>query len=85
MKTVTAAEANRHFSRLLGEVRRGETVIVTSHGTPVAKIVPAETADEATRREAARRELFERLRSQPALNLGKMSRDEMHDDQDDYA
>jgi prevent-host-death family protein len=41
MKTVSAAEANRQFSRILREVRAGETVLVTSRGEPVAKIVPA--------------------------------------------
>jgi prevent-host-death family protein len=54
MKTVTAAEANRRFSKILREVRAGETVLVTSHGEPVATIAPANTAGAArTRRSAA--------------------------------
>eukprot|EP01037_Dinobryon_pediforme_P022129 gene22129-23184_t len=40
MKTVSAAEANRQFSKLLREVAAGETIEITSHGQPVAKISP---------------------------------------------
>ena len=37
-EVVTAAEANRNFSRLLKGVREGRTYLVTSHGAPVAKL-----------------------------------------------
>ena len=78
MKYFTAAEANRQFSRILREVRGGETVIVTSHGQAVAKIVPA-GGDGVDREEAIAR-LFARLDAQPVLNLPRISRGEMHDD-----
>jgi prevent-host-death family protein len=78
MKYVSAAEANRQFSKILREVRDGETVVVTSHGEPVAKIVPAER-DTAEREEAMAR-LLAHLDAQPVLNLPRISRDEMHDD-----
>jgi prevent-host-death family protein len=38
MKTISAGEANRHFSSALREVINGETVIVTSCGKPVVTI-----------------------------------------------
>jgi prevent-host-death family protein len=78
---VTAAEANRSFSRLLRGVRAGHSYLVTSHGQPVARLVPADQHDEVTRRMriAARRALFERLAKQPALNLGPWSRDEAYE------
>ncbi|MDP3895974.1 MAG: type II toxin-antitoxin system prevent-host-death family antitoxin [Mesorhizobium sp.] len=76
-KTVTAAEANRDFSKLLRSVRDGESFIVTSHGTPVAKLVPIE--DDLARRELAKQRVLERLRNQPALNLPKATRDEMNE------
>lgn len=87
MKTITASEANRNFSKLLGEVERGETVTITSHGTPVARMVPAndEAAEETKRMDAARDRLLARLRSQPARNLGSWTRDELYDDADDFA
>lgn len=78
MKTVSAAEANRHFSKILREVREGETVVVTSRGEPVARIVP--TGNEVPDRSEALKRLFARLDSQPALNLPRIRRDELHDD-----
>ncbi len=79
MRTVSAAEANRQFSKLLRAVREGETVLVTSRGEPVATIAPADR--ETARREAAKEALLERLRSQPAQNLGiTWTRDELYDD-----
>ncbi len=39
-KAVSAADANRRFSELLRTVKKGRSVIVTSHGKPVAKITP---------------------------------------------
>jgi prevent-host-death family protein len=78
MKFFSAAEANRQFSKILRDVRQGETVIVTSHGEPVAKIVPA-GRDLADREEALAR-LLARLDAQPVLDLPRIGRDEMHDD-----
>ena len=41
MKTVGAYEAKTHLSRLLEEVERGETIVITKHGSPVAMLTPA--------------------------------------------
>lgn len=76
-ETISAAEANRQFSKILRAVEAGESFTVTSHGRPVARIVPA--ADERARRSAALGALLERLRQQPPLNLPKMTRDEIYD------
>ena len=77
MKTVSAADANRHFSKLLREVGAGETVVVTSRGKPVAVIQPP--TPEADRKAAWERQMA-RLRSQPAMGLPRISRDELYDD-----
>jgi len=42
--TVNVHEAKTHFSKLLERVRLGEEVIVAKAGTPVARLVPVETA-----------------------------------------
>jgi prevent-host-death family protein len=47
MREVQASEAKVHLLRLLDAVERGETVIITRHGKPIARIVP-----EADRRQA---------------------------------
>ena len=80
MRSVSAAEANRSFSKLLGAVRGGETVIVTSHGRPVAKLVPYTNEVERERREEAWREIQERWATQPAMNLGPFRREDAYDD-----
>ncbi len=47
MRHIQASEAKTHFPQLLDEVERGETVIITRHGRPIARLVP-----EAERRQA---------------------------------
>ena len=79
MKTVSAAEANRHFSKILRDVRAGETVIVTSRGEPVAEIRCRPRARSPTAPRRCRR-LLARLDAQPALNLPRIRRDELYDD-----
>lgn len=76
-KIISAAEANRRFSRLLRSVREGESYIVTSHGRPVAKIVPVR--DDAVRKRA-RELLLARLRTQPAIDSGPWTREELYED-----
>ena len=49
MREVGAVEAKTHLSALLDEVARGETIIITRRGRPVARL----TAPEAPDREAA--------------------------------
>jgi prevent-host-death family protein len=39
-REVQASEAKTHLPRLLGDVERGETIIITRHGRPIAQIVP---------------------------------------------
>jgi prevent-host-death family protein len=42
MKQVQASAAKTHFAELLDEVERGETVVITRHGKPIARLVPDE-------------------------------------------
>ncbi len=76
-RPVSAADANRSFSQILREVRDGASYVVTAHGKPVARIVPFKQASEA--RLAARDALLKRVKSQPALNLGPWTRDELYE------
>jgi prevent-host-death family protein len=45
MREVQASEAKAHLPSLLDAVERGETIVITRHGKPIARIVP-----EAARR-----------------------------------
>lgn len=40
MKTVGAYDAKTHLARLLDEVSAGESITITKHGVPVARLVP---------------------------------------------
>lgn len=40
MNNVSAYDAKTHFSSLLERAGDGETVVITKHGRPVAKLVP---------------------------------------------
>ena len=51
MKSASVSEAKNGLSALLDEVRRGETVLITNHGRPVARIESYHTK-EATAEEA---------------------------------
>jgi prevent-host-death family protein len=42
MKTIAASEAETRFGALLQDVEKGETVIVTRDGQPVARVSPVE-------------------------------------------
>ncbi|MDP9356903.1 MAG: type II toxin-antitoxin system prevent-host-death family antitoxin [Chloroflexota bacterium] len=47
MRTIGAYEAKTHLPRLLDEVAAGETITITKHGVPVAKLVPPDGAKPA--------------------------------------
>ena len=40
MREVQAANAKTHLAQLLDAVERGETIIITRHGRPVARLIP---------------------------------------------
>ncbi|MBS0555860.1 MAG: type II toxin-antitoxin system prevent-host-death family antitoxin [Proteobacteria bacterium] len=80
-ETISAADANRHFSKILRGVREdGTSYVVTAHGKPVAKIVPIAEGQDRALREAAWKKMLERWATQPALNIGRWTRDELYDD-----
>ena len=76
MEIVTATEASRRFSQLLCRVREGCSYVVTHHGRPVARIVPASRQDRTTA--SGRAILLDRLRAQPAIDIGRWTREELY-------
>ena len=80
--SVPAAEANRSFSELLRRVQNGESVSVTRHGRPVARIVPAEDqADAAARRQRQTKSAayLKRAAARSVTDIGPWSRDELYE------
>lgn len=52
MQSIGAFEAKTHFSALLQQVEKGEQIIITKHGHPVAKLVPATVIESGQIRRA---------------------------------
>ena len=40
MREVQASDAKTHLPQLLDEVERGETLVITRHGRPIARLTP---------------------------------------------
>jgi len=78
MKTISASDANRHFSSLLRDVATGEVITVLSRGKPVATIAPARPG--GSEREAVKRNLLARLRQQKPSGARNWTRDELYED-----
>jgi len=78
-EAVSAADANRKFSLILRRVRAGNSYVVTSHGRPVARIVPADKHEGVAL--SARAALLSRLERQPVVLAGRWSRDELYEDE----
>lgn len=57
MQTIQASEAKTHFLRILDEVERGKSVIITRHGKRIARIQPERDFDAERAKQA-----FERIR-----------------------
>lgn len=76
---ISAAEANRHFSQILRRVREdGVSYVVTSHGKPVARVVPYVEDAVDPRRAAACKALLTHLRTLPTFPVEPWTRDELH-------
>lgn len=76
-KAISAANANRKFSQLLRDVREGQTYVVTSHGKPVARIVPIRQGARGVG--SARARLLSRLESEHVVKIGRWNREELYD------
>jgi prevent-host-death family protein len=81
MKAVTAREANQGFSDLLSQVERGDEVLITKHGKPVAVIAPYRAPEITAERESAIAHAMALMeQGLPWPNDFRMpSRDEMHE------
>jgi prevent-host-death family protein len=78
-RAVSAADANRRFSELLRKVKAGQTFVVTSHGRPVARLVPIDPRDRTAG--VARRILLDRLRKESLATIGTWTREELYEDE----
>jgi prevent-host-death family protein len=75
---VSATQANRNFSRILRHVQDGHSYVVTSHGRPVARLIPVNQHGKVP--SAARDILLSRLEQQPLIRVGRWTRAELYVD-----
>lgn len=76
-EVISAADANRRFSLLLRGIREGRRYVVTSHGKPVARLIPAGKHEDVAA--GARSALLSRLERQSVVHVGRWTRDELYE------
>ncbi len=83
MRSTTVRDANQNFSKLIAEVERGETVLITKNGRTVAELRPR--ADDP-RQDPEWRSAYERMvklmADTPAtgFRVGKITEDDKYGD-----
>ena len=86
MKRVSAREANQNFSRLLSEVERGETIVITKNGTTIAELRPkAHDKRDDPEWRAAYERMIEMMRATPdtGYRVGVITEDDKYGDAPD--
>ncbi len=80
MRTVSLMTANQEFSKLIREVERGEELVITRRGLPIARLLPHrddQTVDPAWT--AAYQRMMARLEEGASLGGLKVRREELYD------
>jgi prevent-host-death family protein len=77
MTTVGTFEAKTHLSALLERVARGERILITSRGKPVAMLVPPERIEEKDTARVGREMLA--YRDRVKRSLGGSFREAAHE------
>ena len=70
METIGAFEAKTHLPQLLERVARGESLTITKHGKPVARLVPVDSNRKRAREAAAR--IIERRQNIARVSLKQL-------------
>lgn len=73
-RTISASEANQHFSELLREVADGKSFTVTSRGRAVARVLPIDRQHE----KRAIDRLLTFCSGLPVRHSGEWSRDDLY-------
>lgn len=77
MQHVSVTEAKTHWSQILDDVEQGETIMITRHGRPVAKLMPLGRPIATPEERAAAVEAMMRFAEEHQLTTGGMSIREM--------
>jgi prevent-host-death family protein len=63
LNTLSIYEAKTHFSSFVHRANLGEAFVVTSHGKPLARIVPLEAVDLEAEKRARKTAAIERIKA----------------------
>lgn len=72
MRDIRASEAKTHLPQLLDDVERGDTIRITRHGQPIARLVP-----EVDRRQADIDQAVAGIRAMRKSKTPKLTLDEI--------
>ena len=79
MQEIGAFEAKNTLGALLDRVERGEEIVITRHGKPVARLVPSSTGIDLSKAQAA----LERIRARAqTLRAGEFNWKDLKKDRD---
>jgi len=77
---ISLREANQHLSRYVKAVEKGETILITHRGTPVARLVPVEKERTlSTEQQAAFKRTVARMNRGYSLGGERPSREKLHE------
>ena len=80
MRTVSLKEANQQFSKLIAEVEKGESVVITRRGQPIARLSPQPKSKlDDPKWRAAYERMMDRLETGDHLGGLRIDRDELYD------
>ena len=80
MRTISLMTANQEFSKLIRQVERGESFLITRRGRPVARLIPQRTDKTADPEwAAAYRRMTARLAKGASLGGLRVQRQELYD------
>ncbi len=72
MREIQASEAKTHLPQLLDDVERGDTILITRHGKPIARLVP-----EADRRQAEINQAVANIRTMRRNKTARLTLEEI--------
>lgn len=80
MQEISLREINQHFSRYMQAVEKGEEIVITRRGKPIAKLVAISASKKLTKEQkSARIRVRKRMMQGYPLGGEHLDREELHD------
>jgi prevent-host-death family protein len=81
MREMTVREANQNFSQLIAAAERGEVIVITKNGVPVARVAPERadrTADPEWLAKMARLRASLAAKTATGIRVGSITEDDLY-------